>query len=421
MDDPTRRGILASAALLFGVGAGCQQLGGDADDRDRDGVDAARSDGTVSDIYVEETMADLPASVGALAFGVTGEGLFRFDGDDGGWTPVQYGSASSPVPSMTAVQATVGSDPSGRPLVSNGDRTLYVDPEGGSDDAAGTEDDPLATIQAALQRVPIYLRDQYVIDLAAAADTPVTYDEDVLVPAVIGTGRAALEEDADDPGPFLNLVIRGREGAPGAVQVGSVTFANVVGTSAANLFYVTVTRNSPYDDEQTGLVAYGSGEVHLYGIDVTSGPRNGLLSYGAKMKASVVDLGDDNVNLGIRGKRHASIIADRTAGATHSTGYTAVSNSRIGIKEGSRIEGNPTFDTRLGGSIHDENDDTWYGPGAAPSSAGTVDADGAGSGVRAAAEHPDDADPGEVYYIDGSGDPGEGFYGHTAAGPVRFG
>jgi hypothetical protein len=414
MNEPTRRGLLASAALLFGVGAGCQQLTSDGGPGASSGTDEGFADVTASDIYVERTVGDLP-SVAASAFGITGEGLFRSDGD--GWTPVQYGSADVPVPSVNAVSATVGADPTGRPLISNGDRTIYVDPDGGDDAGDGTEDDPLATIQEALRRVPIYLRHQYVIDLVAAAETPVTYDEDVLVPTVVGTGRAGLEEEASELGPFLNLIIRGRDGEPGAVRLGSVTFGNVVGTSAANLFYATITRNSPYDDERTGLVAYGTGEVHIYGVDFTDGPRNGLLAYGAKMKASVVDVGENNVNIGVRGKRHASIIADRVTGDTRSTGFMATSNSKIGIKEGRSLTGNPTFDTRVGGLIHDYEDGSWYGAGGGPASAdGTTDA----ATVQTASDGLADGDPGEIYYVDGSSDLKEGFYGRTSAGPVRL-
>lgn len=333
---------------------------------------------------------------GSLLLTSMGAGCQAFDGEK----PPQEGTERS--------EPTIGTSPSGRPIISNGDRTIYVDPNGGDDSANGTRDEPLATIQEAVQRVPIYLRHQYVIDLATVPETPVTYDEDVLVPAVVGTGQAALEKEAVEPGPFLNLILRGRENEPEAVEVGSVTFGNVVGTSAANLFFVTVGRDSPYDNEKCSVTAYGTGEVHLYGVRFTDGPSNGVLAYGAKMKASVVDFGDRNLNFGVRGKRHASIIADRHYGETRNSAYLASSNSRIGIKEGSILSGNPTYDTDVGGLIHDFNTDTWYGVG------------DSGGGMPSVSDHPADARPGDVWYVDGSGDAEEGFYGLTNAGVVRF-
>ena len=403
--------------MLSSMTAGCQLLDSEGSE---DGQETTPDIDTPDEIHVGQTVSDLPSNPTAYSFGVTADGLFQFDAAADEWSPVQYGSTAHPVPTMNAQSATIGATPSGRPLISNGDRTVYVDPNDGDDAASGTEDDPLATIQEAVERAPIYLRDQYVVDLATVPDTPVTYDEDVLVPTIIGTGQAEHEDSAPEPGPFLNLIIQGEQDQPGAVEIGSVTFGNVVGTSAGNLFFATITRDSPYDDENFSLTAYGTGEVHVYDVRFTDGPSNGILAYGSKMKASLVDFGTGNLNIGIRGKRHASIIADQFQGEVNSQAYLARSNSKIGVKEGVTAFGDPTFATYVGGLIHDANTDTWYGVDGGQSEASGQQS-ASQSAVRTTSSHPDDARPGEVWYVDGSENVEEGFYGQTESGPVQFG
>ena len=299
--------------------------------------------------------------------------------------------------------------PTTRPLISNGDRTIYVDPNDGDDSAAGTEAAPVRTVQAAVRRVPIYLRHQYTIDLGTVPETPVRYDEDVLVPTVVGTGQAGRESDAPRAGPIKNLVVQGVEGDPAAVELGSVMFANPVGTSVAQLLFVTLTRDSPYDDEQYGVSAYGAGEVHLYDVAFTDGPTNGVLAYGAKMKAAVVNLGRSNLDRGIHAKRHGSIVATDVVGDVTGPAFRSTQNAQITVREANDTTGSPQFEARVGGLIYDEADGSWAGfPEQAASRART-----GGDGTA--------ADRGAIWYDDGSGDADEGFYGQTADGPVRLG
>lgn len=311
--------------------------------------------------------------------------------------------------------------PEKKPLLSSGDETVYLDPIAGNDSGSGTQNDPLATIQEAVDRAPIYLRDQYTIDLATVPQTPVTYDEDVLVPAIIGTGKASREAGAERPGPYHNLVLKGLNGDPSAVKIGSILFANVVGTSAGNLSYATILRDSPYDDEQVGLSAYGTGEVHLFDIHVTGGSTNGVLAYGSKMKATRVDFGQGNVGLGLWGKRHASIIARKLRGKTNSTAFLAASNSTINVRENTTLTGTPNFETKNGGMIYDSDSEAWLG-------ISDEGRDGPGesqqhivSSTTTVSEHPSGASPGDIWYVDGSGQTAEGFYGLTSNGPVKLG
>lgn len=356
MDEPTRRQLLGGAAALLGASAGCQTLLGDGD-----------------------TVAP------------------------------QYGTPTERTDLLASTQLLVGDTPTSRPLISNGDRTIYVDPNDGDDTAAGTEDAPLRTLQAAVRRVPIYLRHQYVIDLATAPETPVSYDEDVLVPTVIGTGRAGQESDAPSAGPIMNLLIRGAEGDPDAVEIGSIMFANLVGTSAGQLLFATLTRDSPYDDEEYGISAYGTGEVHLYDVAFTDGPTNGVLAYGSKMKAAVVDLGDGNLNGGIHAKRHGSIVATDVQGSVAGPAFQSTQNAKIALRQENGVTGSPTYRARVGGLIYDETEDSWAGLATGEDTS------------TAASTAPADLAAGDIWYEDGSGDADEGFYGQTADGPVRLG
>jgi hypothetical protein len=428
MDDRTRRGLLTSTAVLLGATAGCQLFGGDggeggtaadrgADAADRDPEELAAATG---DIHVGRTVRELPDRADPVAFGVTADGLYRFGGDDG-WRQVRHGTPANPVPALTAADAAVGVSPAARPLISNGGRTLHVAPGRGSDDAAGTREEPLATLQEAVRRVPVYLRDQYTIDLATAADTPVTYDEDVLVPTVIGTGQAGQERGAPSAGPVKNLRIRGSSDDRRAVTLGSLMLGNVVGTSATHVSFVTLGRDSPYDDEGFGLSAYGSGEVHCYRIGFTGGPTNGLMAYGAKMKTSIVELGGRNLTTGLRCKRHGSVIARDVTGETTGATYHASANSTLTVKEGNEATGSPTYRTRVGGLIYDGESETWVGLEGPTDTADLARRRPSAPPASARRDHPEDPDRGAVWYVDGEGDLDEGFYGQTGDGPTRLG
>lgn len=373
-------------------------------------------------LYVGNALAELPASPQSPAVGITPDGVFQFADAESGWEHVAFGSLNTPIPLVRATQAVVGERPRGRPLISNGNETIYVDPNDGDDSGVGTKADPVATIQEAVWRVPIYLRDQYVIDLATVPETPVTYDEDVLVPTVIGTGNAGKEVNAPKAGPFINLVIRGKQSDPGAVKIGSVVFGNMVGTSVGNLYYATITRDTPYDDERYGLSAYGSGEVKLFDVAFGPGAQNGILAYGANMKASRVDFGDGNVDIGVKAKRHASVVVHESSGRVRKDAYRAAANSMLTATDESTTTGSPQFNTLRGGLIYDGTSDSWVG--LSGNSYVPNDEDGERSslqGLRSRTAHPGDPTPGDVWYVDGSGDVEEGFYGRTRDGTVKIG
>lgn len=366
MDDLTRRRMLLGTAAVAGLSAGC-----------------------LSDTEAQGALSD------------------------------EYSGADTTAELLRADQAVVGESPTGRPLISNENTTVYVDPDNGDDSAAGTEDAPLQTIQEAVDRAPIYLRHQYTVDLATVPETPVEYDEDVLVPSIIGTGQAGQEGGAPEPGPVFNLDIRGTTDAPEDVRIRSIMFANLIGVSAAHLLYVTITGDCPYNNETSGISIYGTGEVNLYDIQFTDGPTHAIISYGAKVKAAFIDLGEENVEMGIHAKRHGSIMAEEIDGVTTWRAFNATQNSLICILGGNRVDGDPKYRTRVGGRIFDQETTQWieegggaYTPAGDAEVPGThFDTDGNVSNAGA----------GTMWYADGSGDLEEGFYGQTSDGPTRLG
>lgn len=327
-------------------------------------------------------------------------------------------SADQTVDLLQATQVLVGDTPSGRPLISNANSTVYVDPKSGDDTAPGTESEPLRTIQEAVDRIPLYLRHQYTIDLVTVPETPVEYDEDVLVSSFIGTGQAGQEDGAPEPGPIFNVEIIGDSNDTGAVSIGSLMFANVVGASAAILKFVTITRDSPYDDESHGLSSYGTGEVHLYDIQF-DGPTNGVLAYGSKMKASLVDFGNNGIEIGLHAKRHGSVVSRELDGVTTWAGINSTQNSIITIIRGNRLDGDPIYRTLTGGLIYNQEMSQWVGLGTDTFTAqGNTEQSGANFSESGNVK---DAGVGTIWYADGSGELEEGFYGQTSDGPIQLG
>lgn len=426
MNEPTRRGLLTGAVLLLGASAGCQSF----DPREpRDSTRSAEGSSNLTErvsngreLYVADLSDELPEDPSPSSFAVTGEGIFRYDQSDAEWLPIRYGSLSDPVPEIVTQSQALDESPTGRPLFSSGSQVVYVDPEAGDDSASGAEDAPLATVQEAVQRVPVYLSHQYEVDLAAAPDLPVSYDEDVLVPAIVGTGHAGREKGAPRPGPFANLVLRGQPDDASAVDVGSLMFGNVLGAAAGNFYHATISRDSPYDDEDFGLSAYGGGEVKCFNIDITSGPTNGVLAYGARMKATRIDWGQENVDLGLKAKRHASVILHDSTGVLMGDACRATGNSMISVREENSLEGRPQFNTLRGGLIYDGASDSWEGISSSASSEPENSRQaGARQTVPTYPEHPDDTSAGDLWYIDGSGNTPAGFYGQRETGPTRIG
>lgn len=98
---------------------------------------------------------------------------------------------------------------SSRPLFSQEDRTIYVDPDSGDDSNDGTSSNPFQTIDRAFEEVPYWLTHKYTIDLANG-----TYDSE---PTVIGLPPVR----ANFTNTTGHIEIIGDTATPSNVKVGS--------------------------------------------------------------------------------------------------------------------------------------------------------------------------------------------------------
>ncbi|MWG33840.1 hypothetical protein [Halomarina oriensis] len=123
-------------------------------------LDAADS-GTVRNVYAQPTRDQLPdlSAEQTPAVGITDQGVYGYDSSADRWE--QF--TDEPIQNLRDTDAALGRVD--RPLQTTGPRTIHVAPDG-SDDAAGTEADPLATVQEAFNRTPVFIHHDWTIDLA---------------------------------------------------------------------------------------------------------------------------------------------------------------------------------------------------------------------------------------------------------------
>ncbi|WP_157972476.1 hypothetical protein [Saliphagus sp. LR7] len=121
----------------------------------------ADDSGKVQNVYAEHTKDDLPelSADQTPAVGITDQGIFGYDASAGQWE--QF--TDEPVQNLRETDEGFGKVD--RPLQTTGPRTIHVAPDG-SDDAAGTENDPLATVQEAFNRTPVFIYHEWTISLA---------------------------------------------------------------------------------------------------------------------------------------------------------------------------------------------------------------------------------------------------------------
>lgn len=258
-------------------------------------------------------------------------------------------------------EASVGSSPVQRPIISNGDATIYVDPVGGSDSAEGTQTDPVATIQEAVDRCPFYLRHKYTVDLTTAPSLPVTYDEDVLIDSVLGTGQAT-SNGGTEAGPTANLVLAGDQTTPSNVEVGSVTVGSCVGTGHPRIQGVHILREGPYYENLNGISFYGSGEGQVWDVEFDSATAftRGVLAYASTVETRRVDV--SNCDRGIVAKRNAQIQAQDTTGTANTVVYSSTATSRISFLSNSATA-TDTVETNRASTIYDIDSQRLYRDG----------------------------------------------------------
>ena len=128
--------------------------------------------GHVQNVYTKPTKDELPdlTAEETPAVGITDQGIFGYDASVGEWK--QF--TDEPIQNLREVDSTYGLVD--RPLQSTEPRTIHVDAANGSDDATGMEDDPLATVQEAFNRTPVFIYHEWTIDVA---DGEYLQDKDV--------------------------------------------------------------------------------------------------------------------------------------------------------------------------------------------------------------------------------------------------
>lgn len=117
--------------------------------------------GTVKNVYAAHTQAGLPdiSKSETPAVGITDQGIFGYDVSAAQWE--QF--TDEPIQNLRETDEAFGLVD--RPLQTTGERTVHVAP-GGSDDGAGTKDDPLGTVQEAFDRTPVFIYHPWTIDMA---------------------------------------------------------------------------------------------------------------------------------------------------------------------------------------------------------------------------------------------------------------
>jgi hypothetical protein len=312
-----------------------QQLGTNTElDEDANGVTILRNTATGTEIRLD----DFVDIVGGF-------------GEDG--NPI---SGTSYFEAISTDQVNAGTNPTNRPLISNDSQTVYVDPVSGSDNADGSEINPVATVAEALSRCPIYLRHKYIIDLATSPSLPVSYNEDVLVNTVIGTGQATQEGGAAQAGPVTNLEIIGDQANPSNVTINSVMVGNCSGVSVPRLQGATINGTTPYDDEDVAVAFYGTGEGSLFDIEFGSNSVNGILSYGSKLDVRRADV--SNTDAGITAKRGARVQARDISGTASSAVYDSREYSEITFFDNTATAPQLTK-SRRGAEIYDQDNNRW--------------------------------------------------------------
>lgn len=227
----------------------------------------------------------------------------RFVGDGDAWLKV--GDEDNPIQGTTHLEAvsagegTIGDvAPFGRgdrQLISNGDKTLYVSPNGDdtNDGSVGSE---LATIQEAVDRVPFHQRHKYTIDVADG-----TYDEVVHIPSIHATNYTNS----------TGLTISGDPDTPSNVQVTAFVINQTIGhpTPIIEGFEITGTDNRPDDRGRSGILALNCNEVQIRDVSFVNDRETAIEAYSSHMQIrNSIDFGSE-CERGITAKRGGKVHA----------------------------------------------------------------------------------------------------------------
>lgn len=317
-----------------------------------------------TEVFTDRTAAEIAAGVTPTAFQYppsVDERRFgaAFPGDPAAVASVLASIREEDIPRIPVGDSVAAAL---RPLVSYEDRTVYIDPDNGDDSNSGlTTGDPLATIQEAVSRCPIFLYHLYQIDLITAlpsppsSGSPVVYDEDVLVTNMHcftrGTDPGFISEN------FQIVGVGVAPADPSAVKVGSVTVVGCHGLAAAKIQGLLCTRVSPIYEEAEAIAIYGGGEIFVRNVafDAAVGAAGGagIRCYGAR--GSLREINCDNVTNGCWAKRSASVVCSDFTGTPSAQTYRSEEASTVVVIEDDTDTGTDPRDKYVtnGGVIRD--------------------------------------------------------------------
>lgn len=138
-----------------------------------------------------------------------------------------------------------------RPLMSTGNRTIFVNAAGGAD---------FTSLQDALNELPYFLAHEYTYNVADG-----TYAEDVIVPAFYFERFIGLDIAPNVKGPLEGLEIYGNNATPANVKIQSILFAGG-NTFRCKFQGFEITDDGPYADAGAGLEVRRGVEVVLRNV-----------------------------------------------------------------------------------------------------------------------------------------------------------
>lgn len=247
--------------------------------------------------------------------------------------------------SLNADEGLIGASPTSRDLITNSSTTLTV----------GTD---TATIQEALNQIPLVVRHNFTIDIPDGS-----YAEDIVVPPFL--------HGAEDGTAALGTVkISGNKSTPANVEVNSVYVNGGTGVRAIRLEGVEVQADNPHDNESTAIVCYG-GSLYLDSVEWanTGNITNGLLCYNSLVRAEGgLDFGANHVSNDAVKTKQSGRYQEQKAAATPAKGnagnaaYNAGSGTIYIRGNSSTLTGDRAPDTvAQDGHIYDTENNTAIG------------------------------------------------------------
>ena len=240
-----------------------------------------------------ETVTDLGIDPEVLAFA---EGLTVEERPDGGvqittkadselseWAERDDGTLEGPA--LSTDEASVGSSPRSRDLISNSERTIYVP----------TDYD---TVQDAVDQIKTRQRHYWEIRIEDGYDQA----EDVLVEPF--WYDASRSRSPDENTALLLTSDNNRQ------TLNSVFVTGCKGNIPLVLESVDIAGSTPYDDESTGIGVYGSDTIALRDITF-SGGTNGIMSYDSVVMTADIDFGSTVLSGHGMQTKHGGIIFEQ--------------------------------------------------------------------------------------------------------------